>query len=92
MQDQYKQCWSYFGLGGQQRYVPEIRVQYAQDGSLIGQPALVNPPSDPNLRSLAESALRAVRKCNPMRIPAIYQPYYDQWKARVVRFDPQEML
>ena len=92
MQDQYKQCWTYFGLGAHGRYVPEIRVQYAQNGGLIGQPALMNPPSDPNLRSLADSAIRAVRKCDPMKIPAQFMPYYEQWKGRVVRFDPETML
>jgi colicin import membrane protein len=90
LQEQYKRCWSYIGVGGG-KYIPEIRVQYAQDGSLIGQPSLINPPSDPNLRSLAESALRAVRRCNPLRIPAQYQPFYEEWKARRVRFDPEEM-
>ncbi len=92
LQEQYKRCWNYIGVGGQKKYVPEIHVQYAQDGSLIGQPALLNPPSDPNLRTLAESALRAVRRCDPLHIPAQYQPYYDQWKGRIVRFDPEEML
>jgi len=91
LQEQYKQCWSYIGLNNK-KYIPEIHVQYAQDGSLIGQPSLLNPPSDPDLRSLAESALRAVRRCNPLHIPALYQPYYDQWKGRIVRFDPEEML
>ena len=92
LQEQYKRCWTFAGLGGQQKYIPEIYVQYTPDGSLIGQPVLLNPPSDPNLRSLAESALRAVRRCDPLRIPAQYQPYYDQWKGRIVRFDPEEML
>ena len=92
LQDQYRHCWSYIGIGGQQKYIPQIHVQYTQDGALIGQPELLNPPPDPNLRSLAESALRAVRRCNPLRIPAQYQPYYDQWKARIVRFDPEDML
>lgn len=92
LQEQYKRCWNYIGVGGQKKYVPEIHVQYAQDGSLIGQPSLLNPPSDPNLRTLAESALRAVRRCDPLHIPAQYQPYYDQWKGRIVRFDPEEML
>jgi colicin import membrane protein len=92
LQDQYRHCWSYIGIGGQQKYIPQIHVQYTQDGALIGQPELLNPPSDPNLRSLADSALRAVRRCNPLRIPAQYQPYYDQWKARIVRFDPEDML
>ena len=92
LQEQYKRCWTYAGLGGQQKYIPEIHVQYTPDGSLIGQPVLLNPPSDPNLRSLAESAMRAVRRCDPLRIPAQYQPYYDQWKGRIVRFDPEDML
>jgi colicin import membrane protein len=92
LQEQYKRCWTFAGLGGQQKYIPEIHVQYTQEGSLIGEPVLLNPPSDPNLRSLAESAMRAVRRCDPLRIPAQYQPYYDQWKGRIVRFDPEEML
>jgi colicin import membrane protein len=91
LQDQYRQCWSYLGLSVQKKYVPEIHVQYAQDGALIGQPALLNPPNDPALRGLAESAMRAVHKCNPLRIPAQFMPFYDQWKGRVVRFDPDEM-
>jgi colicin import membrane protein len=92
LQEQYKRCWNFAGLGGQQKYIPEIHVQYTQDGSLIGQPVLLNPPSDPNLRALAESAMRAVRRCDPLRIPSQYQLYYDQWKGRIVRFDPDEML
>ncbi|MGH6834232.1 MAG: cell envelope biogenesis protein TolA [Methylocella sp.] len=92
LQEQYKRCWNFAGLGGQQKYIPEIHVQYTLDGSLIGQPVLLNPPSDPNLRALAESAMRAVRRCDPLRIPSRYQAYYDQWKGRIVRFDPEEML
>jgi colicin import membrane protein len=91
MQDQYKQCWTYLGLTTGQKYVPQIRVQFNQSGGLVGQPELLNRPSDPNLRSLAESALRAVKKCDPLRIPAQYAPYYNEWKARILRFDPEEM-
>jgi colicin import membrane protein len=36
--------------------------------------------------------MRAVRRCDPLHIPAIYQPYYEQWKGRIVRFDPEDML
>jgi colicin import membrane protein len=92
LREQYKRCWSFAGLGGQQKYIPEIHVQYTLDGSLVGQPVLLNPPSDPNLRALADSAMRAVRRCDPLRIPSQYQLYYDQWKGRIVRFDPDEML
>jgi len=92
LQEQYKHCWSFGSLGGQQKYVPEIHVHYSPDGALIGEPVLLNPPSDPNLRGLAESAMRAVHRCDPLRIPSQYQPFYEQWKGRIVRFDPEEML
>jgi outer membrane biosynthesis protein TonB len=88
LQEQYKQCWSYLPLTGD-KYVAKIRVSYRPDGSLASQPVLINPPSDPQFRGLAESALRAVRRCNPLRIPAQYQPYYEQWKDWVVGFDPE---
>lgn len=89
--DHYRGCWSYFGLGATQDYVPSVRVRMAPDGSLIGEPALLNPPTDPNLRSLADSAIRAVNRCNPMPVPERFKPYYDAWRLRVVRFDPKEM-
>jgi colicin import membrane protein len=90
MQEQYRQCWSYIGLNTA-RYIPQIKVEFAQDGSLTAQPVLLNPPGDPNLTTLSESALRAVRRCNPLKIPAQFAPYYDQWKSRILRFDPEEM-
>ena len=89
MMDQYNQCWTDNGIGAN-GYVPQIRVQYAPDGSLVGQPTLTNPPPDPALRGLADDALRAVRKCNPLKIPAQYAPYYDQWRQRLLRMNPED--
>jgi colicin import membrane protein len=88
--EQYKQCWTYFGLVGT-AYLPQIHVTYTKDWHLASEPELLNPPSDPSQRTLAESALRAVTKCNPLQVPAIYAPYYEQWKSKYLRFDPQEM-
>ncbi len=90
LQEQYRECWNKLGFDGQS-YVPQIRVTYNADGSLAAQPVLVNPPSDPSQRSLADSAMRAVQKCNPLRIPPQFAPYHAQWKARTLRFDPEEM-
>ena len=89
--DHYRGCWSYFGLGATQEYVPEVRVQMQADGSLAAKPRLLNPPSDPNLRSLADSAMRAVTRCDPLPIPERYKPYYNAWRDRKIRFDPKEM-
>lgn len=91
MEEQYRQCWSYLGLATGQKYIPQIKVTYDESGGLTSDPVLINPPSDPSLRSLAESAMRAVRRCNPLRIPTQYAPYYDEWKGRVLRFDPEQM-
>lgn len=89
--DHYRGCWSYFGLGASQNYVPRVRVRLSPTGALIGEPALLNPPSDPNLQSLADSAIRAANKCNPMPIPDWFKAHYDAWRDRTVRFDPKEM-
>jgi hypothetical protein len=91
LQEQYKQCWSYLALSNTPRYVAKIRVAYLPDGSLATQPVLTNPPADPQSRALAESAMRAVRRCNPLHIPAKFQPYYEQWKDWVVGFDPDSL-
>ena len=90
MQDRYKQCWNYVGMAAT-RYIPQIKVEYAVNGALTSEPVLLNPPGDPNLRTLAESALRAVRRCNPMPIPAQFAPYFEEWRSRILRFDPEEM-
>lgn len=87
MMDQYNRCWPDNGMDAQ-GYVPQIRVQYGPDGALLGPPVLVNPPANPALHSLAEDALRAVRKCNPLKIPAQYAPFYDEWRQRRLHFDP----
>ncbi len=90
MIDQYKRCWNYMALGPTARFIPQIEVSFTQAGALRDA-KLRNPPSDPNLRALADSAMRAVRQCNPLRIPAQFLPYYNEWKDRILRFDPDEM-
>ncbi|HUZ66517.1 MAG TPA: hypothetical protein VMU56_02525, partial [Beijerinckiaceae bacterium] len=89
--EQYRRCWKYLGLDDRHRYFPMVRVNYRADGGLADEPSLLNPPSDPSLRGLAKSALDAVHRCNPLKIPAQYAPYFNQWKARIIRFDPAEM-
>lgn len=93
--ESYLKCWSLPPtLPGGERYVAQVRVAFNADGSLAGQPTLVNPPSDPTWRALADSAIRATlaRGCNPMHVPAQYAPYFEQWKTKTVHFDPQNAL
>ncbi len=71
-------------------YVAEIKVVFRPDGSLSGRPVLLNPPNDPAWKAHAESAMRAVRKCDPLRVPPQYAPFFDEWKIETIHFDPRD--
>jgi hypothetical protein len=87
-QDRFQGCWIQpITAPPGPKYVPEIRVPLNIDGSLADEPTLLNPPNDPAWRPLAESALRAIRKCDPLPVPAQFKPYYDEWRGRIVRFN-----
>jgi hypothetical protein len=91
-QDQFQGCWTQpITVPSGQKYVPMVRVPLNVDGSLAGEPTLINPPSDPAWRPLAESAVRAIRKCDPLPVPARFKPYYAEWRGRIVRFNDDAM-
>jgi hypothetical protein len=71
-------------------YVAQIKVVFNPDGSLSARPVLLNPPTDPAWRAHAESAMRAVRKCDPLHVPPQYAPFFDEWKVETIHFDPRE--
>jgi colicin import membrane protein len=91
MIDQYKRCWNPVGVDTG-RYMPKISVRYNLDGSLASEPRLLNPTADPAARALADSALRAIHICNPLNIPARFQPFYQEWKDRTLSFNPEDFL
>jgi hypothetical protein len=70
-------------------YVAQVRLAFNPDGSLSKPAKLVNPPSDPALKSQAKSVMLAVQNCNPLPIPAQYRPFYEQWKTKSIHFNPQ---
>ena len=71
-------------------YVAQIKVIFRADGSLSVRPVLLNPPTDPAWRAHAESAMRAVRKCDPLHVPPQYAPYFEEWKVETIHFDPRD--
>lgn len=58
------------------------------DGSVNGQPRVLEAPQGQFARQAPESALRAVRRCAPYNLPA---EKYDAWREVKVTFDPQDM-
>jgi outer membrane biosynthesis protein TonB len=89
--ESYLNCWTPPpGVPDGDTYVAQIKVVFNADGTLSGRPVLLNPPSDRAWRAHAESAMRAVRKCDPLKVPAEYMPFFDQWKVETIHFDPRE--
>ena len=89
--ESYLNCWTPPpGMPDGDTYVAQIKVVFNSDGSLSGRPVLLNPPSDRAWRAHAESAMRAVRKCDPLKVPAEYMPFFEQWKVETIHFDPRE--
>lgn len=88
-------CWSIpAGAQDAASMSVAIRIQLTPDGSLAGQPIVEDSSrmtSDPFFRSVAESALRALR--NPRCMPLDLQSdQYDTWKDIMLVFDPREAL
>jgi tol-pal system protein YbgF len=65
-----------------------IRFRLSADGSLLGSPEVVDASrmKENPYRSLAESAIRAVRQCVPLKgLPA---EKYEHWREIVLTFNP----
>jgi colicin import membrane protein len=91
MLEAYKRCWTYVPPNPD-KYIPNIHLRFRPDGSLAAEPTLDNPGSTPQMRIVADSAMRAVRQCNPLNIPERFQAFYDEWKTRLIRFNPEDMF
>jgi colicin import membrane protein len=94
IQDQLLKCWNVpIALANARgAVVPQVRMKLGTDGSLLGQPGVVNSSSDPLFRVAADSALTATRRCAPLRIPAQFAAYYDDWRDVIVNFDARDVL
>jgi outer membrane biosynthesis protein TonB len=95
VEQQIRECWNIpGGAKGVQEMHIEIRIRLNPDGTLHGMPAVGDArrmKSDPVFRTVAESALRALRnpRCSPLKLP---YAEYDIWKDITLNFDPREAL
>jgi hypothetical protein len=89
----YLRCWTPPStLPEGERYAAQVRVVHNLDGSLSIAPVLVNPPIDPEWRAYADSAVRAVTKCNPLQVPPRYLSQFEQWRKMTLYFSPDTAL
>ena len=87
-------CWSIpLGLPYNENLLVRIKLQLKPDGSIIDSEILdharMNKPGQGFYKVLAESALRAVKLCQPLRVPSTG---YERWKELQLNFDAREML
>jgi hypothetical protein len=87
-------CWSIpLGLPYNEDLLVRIKLMLEPDGSVtkteILDHARMNKPGQGFYKVLAESALRAVKLCQPLRVPTTG---YERWRELQLNFDAREML
>ena len=87
-------CWSIpLGLPYNENLLVRIKLQLNPDGTVLQSEILdharMNKPGQGFYKVLAESALRAVKLCQPLRVPSTG---YERWKELQLNFDAREML
>lgn len=84
------QCWRLPGAGGGDEVpVVELSWRLKPDGTLDGDPSVRSAPSGVSGQVAAETAVRAVKACQPYLLPP---DKYEAWKDIIWVFDPREML
>ena len=82
-----------FRLPYNENLLVRIKLQLKPDGTVakseIIDHARMNKPGQGFYKVLAESALRAVKLCQPLRVPTTG---YERWKELQLNFDAREML
>ncbi len=87
-------CWSVpLGLPYDEDLLVRIKLKLKKDGTVMKSEILdhqrMNRPGQQFYKVLAESALRAVRLCQPLKVPPTG---YEKWKEMQLNFNPTEML
>jgi len=87
-------CWSVpLGLPYDEDLLVRVKLNLKKDGTVMKSEILdherMNRPGQKFYKILAESALRAVRLCQPLKVPPTG---YEKWKDIQLNFNPTEML
>jgi hypothetical protein len=82
-----QKCWNPpAGLAGAPQLVVVLRVSLEPNGGLTAEPALLAASASPDGAALMQTAMRALRQCQPYRfLPAAK---YKEWKVLDLSFSP----
>jgi colicin import membrane protein len=85
-----RDCWIRPpGMSGDMAIKVTFHALFRSDGALAADPALVAGTNAPQGPAVAESAKRALLRCQPYTM--LKREHYDQWKDMEVTFDSREM-
>ena len=84
------ECWNPpAGVVNATRLQVVLRVLFNQDGTVARPPDLVAATPSPLGPPMAESAKRAILRCQPFNM--LKPEHYEQWKDIEITFDPRDM-
>lgn len=92
---QVERCWNFpAGAANPEDLVVTVKISLNPDGTLSDAPRVAERDrarviTDQYFRVAAEAAVRAVRRCEPYRLPV---EKYSNWRQIELRFDPRELL
>ncbi len=89
---QMRRCWNPpSGALNAEDLIVQVRVSLAPNGMISAGPKVMNRAKlgDPFFRAAAESVLRAIRRCQPFKMPP---EKYAAWRDIELKFDPGKML
>jgi colicin import membrane protein len=86
-----KECWNPpVGVDKNSNLQVILNVHFKPDGSVAGTPDVVSGPASSIGPVMAESAQRALLRCQPFTM--LKPEHYDAWKNIEINFDASEML
>ena len=87
-------CWSVpIGLPFSEDSIIRVKLNLKSDGFIEKLEILdqdkINAPGKEHLRILADSVKRAIKLCNPLKVP---DRGHERWKELILNFDARDML
>jgi colicin import membrane protein len=82
--------WNVLGGGEQAQHTEvKMRLRFNMDGTLAAEPQVTNQQGTPFFLAMSDSAVRAVKACEPFPLPA---PKYEFWRDMILTFKPSDMF
>ncbi len=77
------------GAQGAEDLIVTVQMQLNENGTVSGSPEVTNSGSSPFFQAAADSARRAVLRCQPYNLPL---EKYDTLREVRVTFDPRDLF